>query len=116
MFRYTDLGDALPQAGGPLPAGGGGGHSGGGLHGCGGHIWNRQRGGGGGVGGRHGERVPDQTQVSLHLNAGVVFCSQFEHLQPVVVKPWNLTLEGSTLVMAANFNGCLAIKDGQLSP
>lgn len=115
MFS-SDLWDALPQAGWALPAGGGGGHGGGGLHDCGGHVGHCQRGGGGRVRGQDRERVPNQTQVPLHLDTGVVFCSQFEHLETVVVQPRDLALEGPTLVLAANFNGCLAVKDGQLSP
>lgn len=116
MFPVSDLWDALPQAGGALPAGGGGGHSGGGLHDCGGHVGHSQRCGGGGVRGQDRERVPDQTQVPLHPHAGIVFRRQFEHLEAVVIQPRDLTLEGPTLVLTANFNGCLAVKDGQLSP
>lgn len=115
-FSFKDLWDALPQAGRSLPAGRGGRHSRGGLHDSGGHVGHRQRGGGRGVGGQHREGVPDQTQVPLHLHAGIVFCRQLQHLQAVVVQARNLTLEGPSLVAAAYFNGCLAIKDGQLSP
>lgn len=110
------LWDALPQTRRPLPAGGGGGHGGGGLHDGGRHVGHGQRRGGGGVCGRHRQRVPHQAQVPLHLDAGVVFCGQFEHLKAVVVQPWNLTLEGPTLVITTNLNGSLAVKDGQLSP
>ena len=116
FYTLSDLWDALAQAGRPLSAGGGRSHGGCGLHDCSGHIGHCQRGGGGDVGGQNRERVPDQTQVPLRLNTGVVLCCQLEHLETVVVEPWNLTLEGPILVVTANFNGCLAVKDGQLSP
>lgn len=115
-FPLKDLWDALPQAGWSLPAGRGGRHGGGGLHDGGGHVGHRQRGGGGGVSGQHREGISHQAEVPLHLHAGVVLGRQLQHLQPVVVQAWNLTLERASLVAAADLNGRLAVKDGQLSP
>lgn len=111
-----DLRDALPQAGRSLPASGGGRHGGGGLHDGGGHVGHGQRGGGRGVGGQHREGISHQPQVPLRLHAGVVLCRQLQHLQSVVVEARNLTLEGPGPVAAADLDGCLAVKDGQLSP
>lgn len=111
----SDLGDALPHAGGALPAGGGGGHGGGGLHDGGGHVGGCQWGGGGGLSGQHRQGVSHQPQVPLSLDTGVTLCCQLKHLQAVIVETRDLALERPALILTPDLYRCLAVEDGQLS-
>lgn len=86
----------------------------GGLHNWRGHLW--LHGSGCRLSCHRGRHFTNQSHISHYGDVGIIFGCHIQNFQAIVVKPRELTLEGLALLFPANYYGCLAIEDCELTP
>lgn len=86
----------------------------GGLHNGRGHLW--LHGSGCRLSCHRGRHFTNQSHISHYGDVGIIFSCHIQNFQAIVVKPRELALEGLALLFPANYYGCLAIEDCELTP
>lgn len=100
--------------GGLSSSGCAGGQGCGGLHNGRGHLG--LHGSGCRLSCHRGRHFTNQSHISHYGDVGIIFSCHIQNFQAIVVKPRELALEGLALLFPANYYGCLAIEDCELTP